>query len=686
MVISQQWVRRSSAPSFFGKRKQESENEDCQDKKRSSLKAHDSSHGMINKKAVHNSSLYISVYRKPLTSINTPIKKSDDTETTEVSSHETLIRSILSKPFKVPMASYQGSGLSKSLGMRRKVLKCCLHDPFADGALVLYIPPEISAHDQINISEDQKLVHVVVDPVLSNVLRPHQREGVKFMYDCVTGTRISDNFGCIMADEMGLGKTLQCITLLYTLLVRIPEISKSIIVCPASLVKNWYNEIAKWLGRRVLANAIDSGSKDQIDQTLSTYKVSLLTDINGFMAFNIKGILEQFMSQQGTRVPTPVLIISYETFRLHASVLHKSEVGMLICDEAHRLKNLNNQTYEALNLLKTKRRILISGTPIQNDLLEYFSLVHFVNSSMLGEVSEFKRKYENPILKGRDSDATDDQKKKGEEKLAELLSIVSRCIIRRTSAILSKYLPVKVEQVVCCKLTPLQVAMYKAFLNSKALKLQMAANQSSKMSASSLAFITQIKKLCNHPELIYDKMKLHENGLHDVIDIFPKDFSLKQFRPDMSGKMQVLDYILAMTKATSTDKVVLVSNYTQTLDLFEKLCRMRGYVFVRLDGSMSIRKRMKIVDRFNNPASEEFIFMLSSKAGGCGLNLIGANRLVMFDPDWNPASDDQAMARIWRDGQKKQVYIYRLLSPPKYRVTREGIQQNAAELFESTIQ
>ena len=105
-----------------------------------------------------------------------------------------------------------------------------------------------------------------------------------------------------------------------------------------------------------------------------------------------------------------------------------------------------------------------------------------------------------------------------------------------------------------------------------------------------------------------------------------------------------------------------MSNYTQTLDLFEKLCRQRKYNFVRLDGSMAIKKRMKIVDRFNDPESSDFIFMLSSKAGGCGLNLIGANRLVMFDPDWNPANDEQAMARIWRDGQKKQVYIYRLLS------------------------
>jgi DNA repair and recombination RAD54-like protein len=115
----------------------------------------------------------------------------------------------------------------------------------------------------------------------------------------------------------------------------------------------------------------------------------------------------------------------------------------------------------------------------------------------------------------------------------------------------------------------------------------------------------------------------------------------------------------------SNDKVVLVSNYTQTLDMFERLCSLRNYAYVRLDGSMTIKKRAKVVDQFNNPACPEFIFMLSSKAGGCGLNLIGANRLVMFDPDWNPANDDQAMARVWRDGQKKECFIYRLLAVRK---------------------
>lgn len=127
---------------------------------------------------------------------------------------------------------------------------------------------------------------------------------------------------------------------------------------------------------------------------------------------------------------------------------------------------------------------------------------------------------------------------------------------------------------------------------------------------------------------------------------FPSPALNRELRPDLSGKLMLLDLMLASIKSNTTDKVVLVSNYTQTLDMFERLSRKRGYGYVRLDGTMSIKKRGKVVTEFNNPESDRFIFMLSSKAGGCGLNLIGANRLVMFDPDWNPANDEQVKSVV----------------------------------------
>lgn len=120
--------------------------------------------------------------------------------------------------------------------------------------------------------------------------------------------------------------------------------------------------------------------------------------------------------------------------------------------------------------------------------------------------------------------------------------------------------------------------------------------------------------------------------------------------------------MLTRIRQETNDKIVLISNYTQTLDIFDKLCRSRNFGCLRLDGTMNVNKRQKLVDKFNDPEGSEFVFLLSSKAGGCGLNLIGANRLVLFDPDWNPAADQQALARVWRDGQKKDCFVYRFIA------------------------
>ncbi|KAF1770635.1 hypothetical protein GCK72_002455 [Caenorhabditis remanei] len=552
----------------------------------------------------------------------------------ESSDHDAMIAKLLSRKFSIPMEGYMLSGRSLGLGGNRR--KCALFDPYHEGALILYAPELISEHAQLKEDKDRK-VHVVADPVVGKILRPHQRDGVKFMWDCVTGVNIPEYHGCIMADEMGLGKTLQCISLLWTLLRQSPDacptVSKSIIVCPSSLVKNWDKEIKKWLGTRLNAMPVDSGKRELIIASLNS-----------------------FMADSKMRCAIPVLIISYETFRLYANILHSGDVGI-----GHRLKNSDNLTYQALSGLKCARRVLISGTPIQNDLLEYFSLVNFVNPGLLGTASEFRKKFENAILKGRDADASAEDQKKGEEKTKEMVSLVEKCIIRRTSALLTKYLPVKYEHIICCKNSTLQETLYNKLIECE--KQNRIVEKDKGATASALSFITHLKKLCNHPYLVYEEFQKPDNRFRNkCLPVFPETFNPKSFDPSFSGKMKVLDYILAVTRKTTDDKFVLVSNYTQTIDQFMALCKLRGYDFVRLDGSMSIKQRSKIVDTFNDPASTIFCFLLSSKAGGCGLNLIGANRLVMFDPDWNPANDDQAMARVWRDGQKKTCFIYRLLA------------------------
>lgn len=572
--------------------------------------------------------------------------------------YEKFIKSIINKPYVNPDSSYDGHS-ETFLQMRYKNRDPVpLHDPKAEGAVILFEPPEYTEEFK-KAHKDEVLVHVVVDPVLGRVLRPHQRDGVKFMYDCVTGVQIPDYHGCILADDMGLGKTLQCITLLWTLLRQGPSwklgptISNVVIICPSSLVKNWFNEINKWLGSRLNALAIDSGQAAE--------------------AVDMK--LDQFGRQQSNgrrRAVNPVLIVSYETFRGHANVLENVEIGLMICDEGHRLKNMDSQTYVCLKKVNCKRRIIISGTPIQNDLLEYYSLVDFVNPRLLGDPSEFRRKFGNPITAGRDGDATDYQVELGKERTSEMIATVDRCLIRRTAELLSKYLPLKYELVVCSKMEPAQKAIYEFFVKSKAVQKALKAadgengDRGKKKGGgqSTLQAITFLKKLCNHPQLVYELGTCGEEGFEGVKNMFPPGFSrsIRTFEPLWSGKMKLLDNILANIKQTTDDRVVLISNYTQTIDLFQRLCEMRGYKQVRLDGTMTTKKRDKIVKQFNDPTTNEFIFLLSSKAGGCGLNLIGANRLIMFDPDWNPANDGQAMARVWRDGQRKTCYLYRFLA------------------------
>jgi len=561
------------------------------------------------------------------------------------------------------------------LGMRQGVAFVArpLHDPTGEFALVLYDPTiddkpliaeavqepqkeEIlevkgpimhkSLADILGLKkkvEERKKVPVVIDPRLVKVLRPHQVEGVKFLYRCTTGLIDPNANGCIMADEMGLGKTLQCITLMWTLLKQSPEpgkptVQKCVVACPSSLVRNWANELVKWLGKDAITPfAIDGkASKEELTQQLRQWAIA-----------------------SGRSVTRPVIIVSYETLRLYCDELKNHPIGLLLCDEGHRLKNSDSLTFTALNGLNVQKRVILSGTPIQNDLSEYFSLLNFANPGYLGTQAEFRKKYEIPILRGRDADGTDADRQKGDECLRELLGSVNKFIIRRTNDILSKYLPVKYEHVVFCNLSSFQKDLYNHFIQSPEIKSLLRGKGSQPLKAIGL-----LKKLCNHPDLLDLPSDLPGSEAFFPEDFVPKDARGRDRdpKPWYSGKMMVLDRMLALIRANTNDKIVLISNYTQTLDVFTHLCRARGYGCLRLDGTMNVNKRQKLVDKFNDPEGSEFVFLLSSKAGGCGINLIGANRLVLFDPDWNPAADQQALARVWRDGQKKDCFVYRFIS------------------------
>ncbi|KAJ8394570.1 hypothetical protein AAFF_G00043730 [Aldrovandia affinis] len=466
------------------------------------------------------------------------------------------------------------------------------------------------------------VVDIVVDPHLTAHLRPHQREGVVFLYECVMGMRMPCRHGAILADEMGLGKTLQCITLVWTLLKQgpyggRPAARRVLVVTPGSLVKNWAAEFQKWLGReRINVFTVDQDHK-----------------------------VEDFVG--------------------------RLEFSLVVCDEGHRLKNSSIKTSSALSSLACMHRVILTGTPVQNDLQEFYSIIEFVNPGVLGSSSAYRKVYEEPILQSRQPSATEEERRLGGERAAELGRLTGLFILRRTQEIINRYLPPKREWILFCRPAPLQLKLYRQLLSHRLVR---ACLQGALENSPHLACIGALKKLCNHPGLLYatvqekEGVRVEHNGaevsLYEGLgELFPEGYSSGGFNITDSGKLQVLSDLLAAVRQLSpSDRVVLVSNYTQTLDLLQDMCSHLGYSCCRLDGQTAVSQRQKLVDKFNSSFTSDFVFLLSSKAGGVGLNLVGASHLVLYDIDWNPANDIQAMARVWRDGQKKTVHIYRFLT------------------------
>lgn len=566
-------------------------------------------------------------------------------------------RPIIFQSFKMRGATLCGLQ-GKTLGTRKRYaagdvirvkrfeeeLPSAVIDDGADDAsrrMVLWKPPEDDVEGRLE---------VVVDPMLTKVLREHQRVGLQFLFDCLMGFREYEGCGCILADDMGLGKTLQSVSIIWTLLTQggprgKPACRKAVIVCPASLVKNWAAEFDKWLHGRCKYVALAVSGTAAVRGTLMTFK----------------GSYEH-----------KILIASYETFRGYAHEVANCGIDLVICDEAHKLKNDDAAVTKCIAGLAAKRRLLISGTPIQNNLDEFFTLVSVANPGVFGDINTFKRNYANPILRGREPTATAEERQKGQEKLEYISAVTGQFILRRTNRLNARFLPPKQIYNVFVEPTDFQRKMYHSFLQSSVAQKVLADN--AKMTRTVLSTIKKLQSLVNHPFLVRSATQNLEGGFDDeetramfeAIDQQERGLRGNQ-RPvhqELSGKLALLYALLQSIKASGNgDRIVIISNWTRTLDLIERMCEQNKWGVHRLDGTMAIAKRMKLVTDFNRPENEKaFAFLLSSKAGGCGLNLIGANRLVMYDPDWNPANDRQAMGRIWRDGQKKECFIYRFFT------------------------
>ncbi|XP_028624664.1 DNA repair and recombination protein RAD54B [Grammomys surdaster] len=543
--------------------------------------------------------------------------------------------------------------------------------PYSSDALVM--PQPDKSHQWVFNRNCFPIVDVVIDPHLVRHLRPHQKDGIIFLYECVMGMRAIGKCGAILADEMGLGKTLQCISLIWTLQCQgpyggKPVIKKTLIVTPGSLVNNWRKEFQKWLGsERIKIFTVDQGHKVE-EFTNSTFH--------------------------------SVLIISYEMLLRSLDQIKTITFGLLICDEGHRLKNSSIKTTAALSSLSCEKRVILTGTPVQNDLQEFFALVDFVNPGILGSLSSYRKIYEEPIIMSREPSSSEEERELGERRATELTRLTGRFILRRTQEVINKYLPPKIENVVFCRPGALQIELYRKLLSSQSVRFCL---QGLLENSAHLICIGALKKLCNHPCLLFSSVKGKEfsssceeneerNLCQGLLSVFPAGYNPLQFSENESGKLQVLVKLLAVIhELRPTEKVILVSNYRQTLNILEEVCKRHGYACVRLDGQTPVSQRQQIVDSFNSKYSIDFVFLLSSKAGGVGLNLIGGSHLILYDIDWNPATDIQAMSRVWRDGQKHPVHIYRLLTTGtieekiyQRQISKQGLSGAVVDLTRSS--
>jgi len=520
------------------------------------------------------------------------------------------------KPFKVP--SRVNGNLSNFVAERKVEPGVAMFDINRPDALVYPRPPAChSLHTE-------RLVDVVLDPFISKHLRQHQRDGVLFLYANLLGFKNvqmdSENFvinGAILADEMGLGKTLQTVSLIWTFLKQSPIAGnvlarKILIVTPSSLLKNWENEFRKWLGsERITIHIGDSSDK-----------------VAQFRSYNT----------------APILMLSYEMLVRTTSELLGITWDLIVCDEAHRLKNNTIKTTSCLAQIPCNKKLLLTGTPVQNDLGEFFNLVDLACPGVLGSRAKFNREIESVVERSRQPDATIEDIEVGEIAMQQLTKITNLVILRRTSDIINQYLPPKTEYIVFCRPTPYQQRLYCHTVDT------LMESIGSTHSGQHLSAISNLKKICNAPCLL-ETLPSSAGGGPDTWE-------------EQSGKLATVTCLLLELTQSTQEKIVLVSLSTSTLDVLESLCNKYCVTCCRLDGSTPPNTRQGIVNNFNtsNLETGPRVMLLSSKAGGTGLNLIGASRLVLYDIDWNPATDLQAMARVWRDGQKRHCHVYRLIT------------------------
>uniref|UniRef100_A0A8D2M8N6 DNA helicase n=1 Tax=Zonotrichia albicollis TaxID=44394 RepID=A0A8D2M8N6_ZONAL len=626
------------------------------------------------------------------------------------------------------------------------------------------------------LDEDEETKEPLVQVHRSIVtrLKPHQVDGVQFMWDCccesVKKTKTSPGSGCILAHCMGLGKTLQVVSFLHTVLLCDKlDFRTGLVVCPLNTALNWLNEFEKW----------QEGLEDE--EKLEVYELA-----------TVKRPQERSYMLQHWQDEGGVMIIGYEMYRNLAQgrnvksrklkeIFNKALVDpgpdFVVCDEGHILKNEASAVSKAMNSIKSRRRIILTGTPLQNNLIEYHCMVNFIKENLLGSIKEFRNRFINPIQNGQCADSTPVDVRVMKKRAHILYEMLAGCVQRKDYTALTKFLPPKYEYVLEVRMTPIQCKLYQYYLDH----LTGGGNEGGRGKAGAKLFqdFQMLSRIWTHPwclQLDYiskeNKGYFDEDSMDDFIASDSDETSMslssddytkkkkskgkkvtkecsssgsgsdndvevikvwnsrsrgggegnvedltnnpastksdegkatsssnpgspapdwyKDFVTDAdaevlehSGKMVLLFEILRMAEELG-DKVLVFSQSLISLDLIEDFLELanreksdrdqppiykgegkwfRNIDYYRLDGSTTAQSRKKWAEEFNDETNVRGrLFIISTKAGSLGINLVAANRVIIFDASWNPSYDIQSIFRVYRFGQNKPVFVYRFLA------------------------
>ncbi|XP_055946852.1 DNA excision repair protein ERCC-6-like isoform X2 [Argiope bruennichi] len=515
----------------------------------------------------------------------------------------------------------------------------------------------ISSNDMIEISDGFFIFHEIYKK-----LYPYQREGVAWMWKLFKMKK-----GGVLGDDMGLGKTFQVIAFLSGL-IDADLIKCALIIMPVSLLPNWEKEFRKW-SPGISVGLFHGGSKKERERNLLKIQRRghvLLTSYG--MVLNALALLTDFEGKP--------FVWDY-----------------IILDEGHKIKN-PTKTTKAVHAIPSKNRLVLTGTPVQNNLLELWSLYDFAHQgTLLGSLKTFKMQYENTITRAREKDSTSGEKRLGTKMAENLKMLIKPYFLRRTKAEIWRKEPgssevvsdleKQVEQlrisentlntrkndlIVWIFLSEAQCEIYRNFLHSEAVKTILVSKR------SPLVELTTLKKICDHPRLLSQRACLHLglNGDMDEEDLEQKlndessySSSIQNVTDETlmseSGKMNFLIKLLENLK-NEGHRTLVFSLSRKILDMIHRILINRKWKVLRIDGTISkIEERERRIQLFQNDSSY-VVFLLTTQVGGVGITLTAADRVIIYDPSWNPATDAQAVDRVYRIGQQKNVIVYRLIT------------------------